>query len=624
MKLKYLWAGVAFSLAALCFPSCSSHSEGSSFTSQLDSIDVLISQNSNESAIKALVKLERKAYSSYERLGIYKRYILLGEKISAEKVLARGLKKLGGNAELSAVYANFLLRENRLEEAFEISRCLENSAYSSIYAECVLSKAFVSIENQGEVLEEAFSSVKKKGKKSRDKANGSPIATKELFCNEKFVPIYVGAYKGSGDSRWIYNAASVLMKSGEYKAASELYPNKISNYADSLFWGGVFFDGGFYAQSLSALEASERLASLDGKGDYSPELYSKILALEADCTYVEGDDKGSEALREKLISIDGGRFASPHVYMNGAMYSKRQGNPHFLHERLEKLLSKYPDYIPGLFGYAEFAIDQMNVPEEDVLSKELRSAGIKTLEMERRDRIPVVTLENVFEKLDSLENGREPMVVVLRDILTSEKFKSEKKERSVSDIWGMLESNESQNAYPEEIVKYAVEYFCSRGMTGEAQGLFEGYMKKKYDFDYMKNPSDLELWECEYGAWFACQGLEYRDGIDLYRFIVDRYGSRIPALNSSSSNRSVVNSLVNLALVYACIDRSDEALSLLNSASSKAADAKEKAEILYRMAEINWTEGDSRSAARSLKYVLSLDKEHNRARLLLKKIRAEK
>ena len=233
-------AGVIFALL-LCFVSCSSHSEGSSFTSRLDAIDVFISQNSPESAIKALKKLEKKAYSSYERLGIYKRYILLGEKKVAEKVLVKGLKKLSGNPELSAVYGNFLLREGRLEEAFSVSQCLENSDYSSIYAECVLRKALVSLDSKGEVLEEAFSPIKKKSKRKMKASEFLPAKTPEeiklVFCSDKFVPIYIGAYKGSGDSRWIYNAASVLMRTGDYRAAAELYPQKIGK----AFSGALFF-----------------------------------------------------------------------------------------------------------------------------------------------------------------------------------------------------------------------------------------------------------------------------------------------------------------------------------------------------------------------------------------------
>ena len=110
----------------------------------------------------------------------------------------------------------------------------------------------------------------------------------------------------------------------------------------------------------------------------------------------------------------------------------------------------------------------------------------------------------------------------------------------------------------------------------------------------------------------------------MYKFIADRYGERLPALNTSSGNRSVTNSLVNLAVVYASIDNLEEALNVLSLASSRTDSAKEKAEILYRIAEINWNLGDSRSASRSIKYALTLDNTHNRARLLQKKIKMAK
>lgn len=59
MKIKCLCL-VIFSFMALGIVSCSSHSDGASFTSRLDSIDVFIAQGSTESAVKALKKLEKK------------------------------------------------------------------------------------------------------------------------------------------------------------------------------------------------------------------------------------------------------------------------------------------------------------------------------------------------------------------------------------------------------------------------------------------------------------------------------------------------------------------------------------------------------------------------------------
>lgn len=628
MKNKCLCMAMFLSLA-LCFVSCSSHSEGSSFTSRLDSIDAFISQNSTESAIKALKKLEKKAYSSYDRLGIYKRYILLGERKSAERVLVKGLAKLENNPELSAIYVNFLLDEGRLEEAFAVSKCLEETDYSSFYSECVLRKALVALEDSREVLDDAFSSVKKKSSRKNKSAGidgkKSFDDIKNIFCNEKFIPIYAGAFKGSKDDKWGYNAASVLMKNGEYRKAAELYPQKISNYRNSLFWGCVFFDAGLYAQSLEALQASDRLASLDGTGDYSVDYYAEILALMSDCCYVEGDEEESEELRNKLASIENGRYETPVICMNGAMYAKRHENHVAEYNKFNNLITRYPDYIPGMSGYAQLAIDQLNAPEEDRLSKELRNAGLRTIEMEKRDLVPSVSIEKVLEKISEIENdGNRAELSILKDVLDAENRKAKKKYKSISDIWEMLESCSSGVNYPSEIARYCVATLIEQRMIDEARGLFEGYMKNKYAFEFYSDPSAIDLWECEYAAWFACKNNDLKIGAELYRYIVEHYGHRLPSLNSSSGNRSVINSLVNLGVIYESIDRLNDALEMLSLAGARTSTQKEKAEILYRTAEINWNLGDSRSASRSLKYALSLDKTHNRARVLQKKIKAEK
>lgn len=625
MKIKCLCIVILSSLFALCILSCSSHSEGASFTSSLDSIDNFISQNQTDSAIKALKKLEKKAYSSFDRLGIYKRYILLGEKKLAEKVLVKGLGKLHENPELAAVYVNFLLREDRLEEAFKISRSLENSNYSSLYSECVLKKALISIKKNGQVVDEAFSVVKKKSKKTKNVIDMTDNQIRDIFCHDKFIPIYKGAYKGSKDSKWIYNAASVLMKKGKYKEAADLYPQIITNYKDSLFWGNVFFDAGLYAQSLDSLEASERLASLDGTGDFSEKLYAEILTLEADCCYVEGHEDRSEQLRLKLSSMNNEKYLTPILCMNGAIYSRRQKDLIEEYKRLEYLLNRFPEYIPGIALKGQIVIDQLYWPKEDELSKKLRKAGIKTRVMEANDAIPVFNVSDVNNHIDSLENlSKSSTLMIIKDVLDSEYKKTHKIQKSVSDIWILLENNESENGFPSEIARYAIAYFIEQRMIKEAEGVFDSYIHKKYDFNIFENPDKMELWECENAAWFACKNADFVHGAQLYQFIADRYGSRLSALNTSSANKSITNSLVNLAVVYASIDKLNQALDILSLASSRISEPKEKAEILYRIAEINWNLGDSRTASRSLKYCLSLDNAHNRARLLQKKIKIEK
>ena len=103
MKKIILMLTAAIFLLPL-FNSCSSHSEGTSFISRLDDIDYFISAKDPSQALKLLKKAEKKAYSSLERLGIYKRYILLGEEELGRKCLENALKKLPDSPELSAVY----------------------------------------------------------------------------------------------------------------------------------------------------------------------------------------------------------------------------------------------------------------------------------------------------------------------------------------------------------------------------------------------------------------------------------------------------------------------------------------------------------------------------------------
>jgi Tfp pilus assembly protein PilF len=75
-----------------------------------------------QAALKELKKTEKRAYDSWAYIGIYKRYMTIGEAAAAEKLLKKALKKNGTNQELLAVYTNFLLRADRQEEAVPHNR----------------------------------------------------------------------------------------------------------------------------------------------------------------------------------------------------------------------------------------------------------------------------------------------------------------------------------------------------------------------------------------------------------------------------------------------------------------------------------------------------------------------
>lgn len=123
------------SLILFCFTACRMRAEQNSLTSQFDVIDALIMQNQMQSALKELKKTEKRAYDSWAYIGIYKRYITLGESLPAEKILKKALKKNGSNMELLAVYSAFLLREGRLGDAGKVAEKLRGTKYASLYSE---------------------------------------------------------------------------------------------------------------------------------------------------------------------------------------------------------------------------------------------------------------------------------------------------------------------------------------------------------------------------------------------------------------------------------------------------------------------------------------------------------
>ena len=135
---NFFFTVLLFSLILFCFPACRMRAEQNSLTSQFDVIDSLVMQNQMQSALKELRKAEKRAYDSWAYIGIYKRYMMLGEKPAAEKVLKKALKKNSGNQELQAVYSAFLLRENRLGEAGKWAGKLRGSKYASLYSEYIL------------------------------------------------------------------------------------------------------------------------------------------------------------------------------------------------------------------------------------------------------------------------------------------------------------------------------------------------------------------------------------------------------------------------------------------------------------------------------------------------------
>ena len=192
---------VLFSLILFCFSSCRMRAEQNSLTSQFDVIDALVMQNQMQSALKELKKAEKRAYDSWTYIGIYKRYVTIGDSVRAEKLLKKALKKNSGNEELLAVYSVFLMREGRLGECLKVAEKLRGTKYASIYSECILrdsaAKAASAIE-----------------------AGGSSAAY-TYYSKKEFYQIYLDAYKTSRNPLWLRNCAVFNLTNGDYALAAE-------------------------------------------------------------------------------------------------------------------------------------------------------------------------------------------------------------------------------------------------------------------------------------------------------------------------------------------------------------------------------------------------------------------
>lgn len=594
--------------------SCSK-SQGASFISLLDEIDIYIQVGNTTDALFYLEKSEKRASSVFDEIGIYKRYLRLGERAKAEKWIKKSIKKHSDREELKALYVSFLIDEERLFEAMNESVSLKETKYASLYSEAVLrySKSAKISAN------DLFNPPKKK--KKNVEASKEELA--RLYYDPRFIDIYRYCYSATNNENWIINAASIYMKNSEFAQACKLRPNKLKNVSDGYFWGTVFYDCGRYAESLEAL--------IEKKDSWQSDAMSvKSIVLCSDDYYILGDDESSEEMRNIILSFDinDEDYDSEILQIlliNSALYNRNIGDLFTEYEMLYRLVDEYPTYEPGLACYAEFALDTLRRPEEDVLYKVLRNAGLKTQAMEQNDRLPRVAIEDAFYRINgAIDLASLPELEVLREELYVQTQEGLSHGEKTGRLWRLLEKNgQGSTNYPKEIIRYALTNLILSGNSAEAEELFTSYLKNQYgllldEIAGMKM-TELSLWEYQVAAWFLKErNVEMAKSI--YETIIRVYSERVPGIVTQGQNDGVVSSLVNLSVIAGGYGDLRTSMENLNAASGKCTDRILKAEILYRMGKIYASLGDARSAVKTLKYAISLNSNHNKARLLLKTV----
>ena len=612
-KLKsFISISIFLGMILFCFSACSMRAEQNSLTSQLEIIDVLISQNQMQSAIKELKKVEKRAYDSWSYIGIYKRFILIGEQNLAEKIIKKALKKNKQNQELLAVYTIFLLRQNRLEDAGKYAEKLRNGNYASLYSELVLRESQKQVTDQG-----AYA----------------------FYQNEDFYQIYLDAYKGSKNPIWLRNCAVYNLTQGLYNQASLLNPPAYADVDDAYFWGLCLYDAGKYNFAIEALEKAHKYYSdYDNKKQFKCNEI-QIVALESDAYMAVSDFEQADLVRSCVVNNIDTVFADikddtllPIIMVNSAIYAKNQMSEDYFADLLFYIVNRWPDYVPALILYSDFAYTSNLEKKEDDEVAALRRAGIKSLEMEKYDSRRKIPLSDALYRIDqSLKRKSDPYLSITKLDL---KYKTDPKlseKDKYRDLWVLLEDNYIEGEiYHTLLVQYALNFLLTTKEYDDAWNLFykfttsHGKYDVKRDFweQFIEQMKYYDLPIVEMAAWFASDLKKTNEAIRIYEYCVYESAGLLedglisPLVSSASC--------MNLANIYFSIGKKDRALDLYGKIAGREVNNAKRSEIFYRIACIYSALGDIKNALRSSEYASSLYPENERASVLKDKLRAKK
>ncbi len=623
-------------LAGIFFASCSK-TEDSSFMTAMENVDVFIKNGDTSEAMRLLKKSEKKAFSSFARLGIYRRYMVLGEDKRAEKVLVKGLKKLPENPELSAVYAHFLLRHDRLSESLSVAKILEGTKYGSIRSEALM-KSLLS--------------------------DGSLSKGSDNLFTQEISSAYYDTYVGTDDSRWLRNCAMIYLLRGDYNMAASLQ-REPKDSEDALFWGYVQFDSGNYdvaAKNLSLVT--------------SPLLIGSASILASDAYMMLDDEKSADEQREKYIlyAKENGTKVLPSVYVNSSLYAFRHEQYRKSYEYLLNALIDEPDYIPALISYGKLSWQDSQPLDMTELEKALRKTSLRTSKMREYDERPKFTIEDALSRMEETLERESRAGHKADDNLIVERLSLYLKNKPdlnlaqrTSALWAELEQNElGTNLYPSHLVQFVVQKLLAYGLIEEGRTLFMNYMDSKFNLNYRQMSKDsgtmssvhtdifggekvekllvipesvarlafgdraidktdrMEIWEIEFAAYFSLLEKNISAAKRLYEYVVFETGGVKNANSagtvSSVSSLAASSSSANLAMIYSSMRDKRRAMSLYSLAAGKSKSPEIKSKLLYRLAKLQEEVGDLESARASVRYSLSLDKSNAEARLLKRQL----
>ena len=618
-KLKScIFTLVLFSLILFCFSSCRMRAEQNSLTSQFDVIDALVMQNQMQSALKELKKAEKRAYDSWSFIGIYKRYITIGDSVRAEKLLKKALKKNSGNEELLAVYAVFLMREGRLGDCLKVAEKLRGTKYASIYSECILRDS----------AEKAAAAIE---------AGGNSAAF-TYYSKKEFYQIYLDAYKTSKNPVWLRNCAVFNLTNGDYALAASLYPAAFLDADDAFFWAMVCYDAGQFYNTIDAIESSKQLMTgYQGVVTFKTSAIQQS-ALESDAYMAVSEMEAAEAARRNIVlNLDELKVRKTdenllsNIIINSAIWAGNQGMDDQNADLLFYVVNRWPDNVPGLILYADFAYRSNLEREEDAELAALRKAGITTLEMERYDNRRKIPLSDAVYRIDeALRRTNDPYLNITKLDLRYKTDKSISEKDKNRDLWNMLENSLNEDGNLKSLmVQYALNFLLRTKQYDDAWKLFYDHVTDLSSFDskrdfweqFVEKARGYELSIVEFGAWFAAYTKRTDEAIRLHEYCAyESAGLLEDGFLSQTASTAIC---MNLGNIYVSLGKKGKALDLYGKAAGRESNNVKRSELFYRIACIYAADGDIKNALRSAEYAASLYPENARASILKDRLKIQ-
>lgn len=558
--------------------SCNAKKEGLSFNTLLEAADSQITSGDVKSVVRTLRSARDSAQSPLQFLGVYKRMAQVGELREAEKTLKAGIHQHPENLDLKAVYSWFLYENDSLSQALGQAKKLENSKYAPLLAQFQLEEA------------------KEKGAVD--------------FLSPDYAQVYASAYLSTQNDAWLQNAAVVYAATGNFDQALEYGAE--AQLSDPLFWAYAAYDGKRYSMALDYLSLL---------GTSRP---AESLLLTSDIHTIMGDEEGGRRAREALLSF--GEMELPaQLYLNGAKDARRSKDLVLESLALNRLLELYPDNEEGLRALMEMALRVQQVPEENDLARALRETKLRSAGMIAYDMLPKTSPAQVLDLMAASHqrtNSAHIAALAYAYRISPEVSPSMTQEEKEADLWLLLESYSGGTAAgSEKLVEIAVPTLISLGREADARRIFDDSLMSRFGTnDYKELQNKFSVKECECAAYFSAQGaggsVNKSLSRDLFESLLSDQSLRFPQLASTSSYEVEIPVLVNLGEIHAGSKEYSQAWDVYTQATGFASTAREKADILYRLAWLQYQTGFSQEAVRSLESCLKYNPYHQDAKIL--------